>query len=504
MKRKLLALICAAVTLFSATACNSETVSSDITQISATSESSKTTTTTSAEITESPETNQPEATKAETTVSTSATKPTETSATAETTQTEPATTAATTAITSTPAATTQTTTAATVKTAATTTKATTTSATKAATTKATTVTTTTAEKPKPVEKPQEQFTRSTAEIVRDMGIGINLGNTYESFGDWIDRWGDGTPESYETAWGSPVITKKVFQGYADEGFGVVRIPVAWSNMMGSNYTVSPEYISAVRDAVDDALDCGLYVIINLHYDSGWLKELPTNKSECMKRYQRIWEQVADAFKDYGEALIFESQNEELGWDSVWNPWGGTSGKDESYALVNEVNQLFVDVIRASGGNNTKRHLLISGYQTDVGKTCDPLFEMPSDPAKRCAVSVHYYTPALFAILTEDADWGKSSYTWGTEAEKRELTDNMDKLYNTFVKNGIPVIIGEYGCPTENKDPDSVRLFISSVCEETYKREMCPVLWSTPGGHYDRDTCKIIDSKLRDLLNDITE
>ncbi len=105
---------------------------------------------------------------------------------------------------------------------------------------------------------------TTMELVRDMGIGINLGNTYESCGDWIAQWGDGTPESYETAWGSPVITQEMIQGYADEGFGVLRIPVAWSNMMGEDYVISKEYFNAVHEVVDWALNCGLYVIMNLH------------------------------------------------------------------------------------------------------------------------------------------------------------------------------------------------------------------------------------------------
>ncbi len=341
---------------------------------------------------------------------------------------------------------------------------------------------------------------TTMQLVEEMGIGINLGNTYESCGDWIAKWGDGTPESYETAWGSPVITKEIIQGYADEGFGVLRIPVAWSNMMDKSYTIDAAYIETVREAVDWALDSGLYVIINLHYDSGWLAELPTNKAECMKRYERIWEQVAESFKDYNDYLIFESQNEELGWSSLWNEWSGsTKGKSESYQLVNEVNQKFVDIVRSSGGNNAQRHLLISGYNTDIPKTCDALFRMPEDPAGRCAVSVHYYTPSTFAILTEDASWGKNQTTWGTSSDYELLYQQMDMMKSTFVDKGIPVIIGEYGCPTLNKEAESVRRYLSSVCEAAVDRGMCPVLWSVTGEHYDRSTCKMTDSTLKKML-----
>lgn len=356
--------------------------------------------------------------------------------------------------------------------------------------------------PTPIEQEDEGWTMSTMEIVRDMGIGINLGNTYEACGDWIAQWGDGTPESYETAWGSPVITEEMIKGYADAGFGVLRVPVAWSNLMGDNYTISPAYAEAVKEVVDWAIKYDLYVIVNLHYDNGWLEHFPTDKENCMAKYRRIWEQVSELFKEYEEHLVFESQNEELGWSSVWNPYGGTKGKEESFALVNEVNQVFVDVVRASGGNNGKRHLLISGYNTNIDYTSDELFKMPSDPAGRCAISVHYYTPATFAILTEDASWGKAQTTWGSAEEIKELEKYMDMMKVNFVDKGIPVIIGEYGCPTENKEPESVRLFLSAVCGEAYERGMCPVLWSTPGGHYDRNTCKMIDEELAKLFLDI--
>lgn len=346
---------------------------------------------------------------------------------------------------------------------------------------------------------------TTMELVHEMGIGINLGNTFESCGDWIAQWGDGTPESYYTAWGSPIITEDIIRGYAEAGFGSLRIPVAWSNLMSENYTISAAYMKEVREAVDWALKYDMYVIINLHYDNGWLEKFPTDKANCMKKYERIWQQVSEEFKDYGDRLIFESQNEELGWGSVWDEWSGTdNGKAESYALANEVNQKFVDVVRASGGNNPQRHLLISGYNTDIAKTADKLFVMPDDPAGRCAVSVHYYTPPTFAILTEDASWGRNQYYWGDEDDLAELERNMKLLKTSFIDKGIPVIIGEYGCPYENKDPASVRKFLTSVCEAAYDMGACPVLWDTPGGRYDRSTYKVTDEKLLKQLMKIPD
>lgn len=341
---------------------------------------------------------------------------------------------------------------------------------------------------------------TTAEIVRDMGIGINLGNTLESCGDWIAQWGDGSVKSYETAWGSPEITEDMIKGYAESGFETLRVPVAWSNLMSEDYTISGAYLERVKQIVNWALDAGMYVIMNLHYDGGWLENMPSDKENCMNKYKKIWTQLSEEFKDYGDYLIFESQNEELGWDSLWNRWSGsTEGKAESYDLVNEVNQTFVDIVRSSGGNNDLRHLLISGYKTDVELTCDPLFEMPQDPADRCAVSVHYYTPSDFAILEEDADWGKNRTTWGTEEDFAELNKNMDLMKSAFVDKGIPVIFGEYGCPKNNKEEDSVRLFLSSVCKAAYDRQMCPVLWDITGLHYDRNQCRMTDSTLNQQL-----
>ena len=147
------------------------------------------------------------------------------------------------------------------------------------TTEKTTVTTTETETIATTQKSsapsKNDFSMSSMEIVEDMGIGINLGNTYEACGDWIAQWGDGSVESYETAWGSPVITEKMIKGYADEGFGVLRVPVAWSNLMGEDYTISKEYMAAVREVVDWALKYDLYVIVNLHWDNGWMEKFHT-------------------------------------------------------------------------------------------------------------------------------------------------------------------------------------------------------------------------------------
>ncbi len=338
---------------------------------------------------------------------------------------------------------------------------------------------------------------STQELVRDMGIGINLGNTFEACGDWIN----GTSvTSYETAWGSPVITQEMIQGYANEGFGVLRVPVAWSNMMGEDYEIHPDYLARVKEVVDWALESGMYVIMNIHWDGGWWEKFPTDKENCMEKYTAIWTQLCEEFKDYNDYLMFESLNEEGCWNDVWNRWGGNEGKEDAYGLLNEINQTFVDLVRDSGGNNDERHLLIAGYATDIELTCDEMFKMPEDKESRCAVSVHYYTPSTFCILEEDADWGKAKTTWGSPTDVAELEKYMNMLKETFVDNGVPVIVGEYGVSTGNKTEETVRNFISAVCEEIYSREMCPVLWDTTDVFYSRTECQMKDREMIDMMN----
>ncbi|MCM1060202.1 MAG: glycoside hydrolase family 5 protein [Eubacterium sp.] len=345
----------------------------------------------------------------------------------------------------------------------------------------------------------EMRNMSTAEIVRDMGLGINLGNTFESCG-----MSGNSVQSYETGWGSPVITREIINGYAESGFGVLRVPVAWSNMMGNNYTINSDYLERVKEVVDWALESDMYVILNIHWDGGWFERFgkDEDKDECMYKYTRIWKQLSAAFKNYGDKLIFESLNEEGCWDEIWNRYSGEGDKDKAYGLLNEINQTFTDTVRDSGGNNKKRHLLIAGYATDIAATCDEAFKMPNDPEKRCAVSVHYYNPSTFAILERDADWGKARTEWGTDEDIKELEQYMDMLKTTFVDNGTPVIIGEYGTSTKNKTSEMIRKYLVSVCESAYTRDICPVLWDITGVFYDRGKAEFIDPKLLDELMDV--
>jgi endoglucanase len=334
---------------------------------------------------------------------------------------------------------------------------------------------------------------SSMEVVRHMGLGWNLGNTLEACGPGIHGI---QVRDFETAWGNPETTQEMIDGIKAAGFNSVRIPVAWSNLMGDNYTVSPQLLQRVGEVVHYVLNDGMTAVVNIHWDGGWWSKFPTQYDESMKHYTRVWSQISDYFKDYPCSLIFESLNEEGCWNDVWNRYGPANPeqKQKAYGILNNINQAFVDLVRKSGGVNAQRHLLVAGYATDIGLTVDPDFQMPKDPAGRCIVSVHYYTPYTFAGLEHDESWGKARSTWGTEADLAELEANMEKLKTRFLDQGIPVIVGEYGATLKNKDPESVRRYILAVAGKVYGMGMCPMLWD-PGTHFNRRTLQFNDPAL---------
>jgi len=336
---------------------------------------------------------------------------------------------------------------------------------------------------------------TTAQIVKDMGLGFNLGNTLEACGDWINGK---SVKDYEIAWGAPVTTKAMIDGIHNNGFNSLRIPVAWSNLMAADYTINPQLFDRVEEVMNYALDDNMYVIINLHYDNGWVNKFSTDYDGTMKKYKAVWTQISKRFAKYGDHLIFESQNEDGCYDNIWNHYDkNASGKDKAYEILNSVNQVFVDLIRNSGGNNKKRHLLIAGYATDVDLTTDSLYKMPRDPQNRLAVSIHYYSPYPFVLMEKDADWGKVRTTWGTDDDLKQLNNDMNKLKTTFIDKGIPVIIGEYGMYQKNKTPEMIRLWMTSVCKSAYGLGICPMIWDVQADHnfYNRNTSQFNDPEL---------
>ncbi len=319
------------------------------------------------------------------------------------------------------------------------------------------------------------------EFVKAMGIGYNLGNTMDATG--------GTRAykiaNFEVAWGAPVTTKEIFEDLKARGFNTIRIPVAWSNLMGSNYEIHPDLINRVEEIVNMVLDSGMFAIVNIHWDGGWITKFSSEYNETLKKYRRIWEQISNRFRNYNEHLIFESMNEEGYFNDLWDRYSGGGDKKLAFDLLNSVNQTFTDIVRKSGGINKARYLLIAGYATDIGATCSPEFSMPKDRAGHTILSVHYYWPPDFAIIDEDANWGKAVSTWGSAAEVERLKKDMNIMKVNFVNKRIPVIIGEYGTVVKNKDPESVRKYIYEVASTIWEMGMCPILWDGSGDVYNR-------------------
>ncbi|WP_432628638.1 glycoside hydrolase family 5 protein, partial [Brotaphodocola sp.] len=312
---------------------------------------------------------------------------------------------------------------------------------------------------------------SSQDLVYDMGLGYNIGNTFDSIGSWITET---TAWDHQRGWGNEPVNQTYIRKIREGGFKTVRLPVSWANWLDGDQ-INPEYMAAVQTVVDWILEEDMYVILNIHHDSGaadisWVRNITKDHDGTLNRYKSVWNQIAENFKDYGDHLIFESMNE------VEFP-GVTMSKQ--YELLNEVNQTFVDTVRATGGNNAKRHLLIAGYNTDIRNTSDSRFHMPEDPVGRCILSIHYYSPSPFCVAEHNVDWCTPATTWGSEEEIAQVYSDLDILAENFLSKGVPVIIGEYGVLTEdNKEKDSIHKYLRQVPEIILQYGMCPVLWDT--------------------------
>lgn len=328
---------------------------------------------------------------------------------------------------------------------------------------------------------------TSQQLVEDMTFGWNLGNTLDVC--QADRDGDGKINEHveagekvdETLWGNPKATKELFTSLKKNGVNAVRIPVTWRDHMDSNGNIDREWMDRVQQVVDYAYSQGMYVIINVHHDGGgdpkfgaWIiEESQKDYNTFLKKYKNVWNQIAERFKNYSDYLIFESMNE-VGFDTLYN-----KNKADAYNLINKINQDFVDIIRATGGNNAKRHLLIAGYYTDIERTCDSLYKMPDDKAGRCILSVHYYTPWDFCTCD-------IKHTWGTNSEVWQMETLIGKMKKNFVDKGIPVIIGEYAA--SGSDLSSCIFFIEKLNKLCSDYGIATFIWDS-GSQVNRKTYK---------------
>ncbi len=365
----------------------------------------------------------------------------------------------------------------------------------------------------PIKKKADKMdkTMTALELTQAMGNGINLGNTLEAYRGWN---GSTTKPvlSYERLWGQPETNQEIMDAYKAAGFNCVRIPVAWTNMMNyekGDYIINEKYLDRVETVVNYALNAGLYVIINDHWDGQWWGMFgaadKSLRKEAVKLYKSLWTQVAVRFKNYDEHLIFEGANEELGGrlnddTAITKGKKGVLSEYECYDAVNKINQCFVDLVRSTGGNNKYRFLLIPGYDTDIGRTISADFKMPADKVQnRLLISVHYYTPSTYCIINEDVSWGKNKTSWGTAADIRLMNDNFAKM-KKFVDAGYGVIIGEYGVARQkNGNPkDGMVDWLSCILDNCDKFNYCPVLWDCNTFFSKNSPLGFSDSKLAEL------
>jgi len=284
----------------------------------------------------------------------------------------------------------------------------------------------------------EPLTGKTAEeIVADMGIGWNLGNTFDATG-----YKAGNIYAQEQSWGNPIVDQALMQRVKDAGFTTIRIPVTWYRNLSKDgsYTIDPAFIARVKEVVDYAYACDLYVIINMHHES-WInvKNLDTNYVKIGEQLGAMWKQVAEAFADYDQHLIFEGMNEPrmAGTSLEWN------GNKAGFDAVNYLNQVFVDAVRLEPkGNNAERCLMVPGYAASSSYAAMAAVKLPTvngETAKNLIVSVHCYSPYDFCLSDN-----QKTFDPNNNAHTSSIDSVFSNVYSIFLARGIPVIIGETG------------------------------------------------------------
>lgn len=311
-----------------------------------------------------------------------------------------------------------------------------------------------------------------AQIVKEMGMGWNLGNTMDGHSGF-------TPG--ETTWQPTITTQKTIDAVHGAGFNTMRLPVTWGTMIddGNGYQIDEAWLSRVQDIADYAVKQDMYVIINIHHDgaeqTGWLRIAYEGEQleQVKKKFAAVWQQIALHFRDYDEHILFEDMNEVVGDDNTPEGW------KHDYKTIMELNQLFVDTVRATGGNNARRWLICAPRYTNIINTLNPDngFTMPKDtlPQARLMLSVHDYDYS-FGILDN------MGATYWSEEKALALSKQFEKLKAQFVDKGVPVVLGEYGAANKNNDGNRAYYYeaMNRMCALS---GVVPCAWDI--GYYDR-------------------
>jgi len=339
------------------------------------------------------------------------------------------------------------------------------------------------------------------QFVKNLKLGWNLGNTFDAIDcTWL------TDElAYESSWCGAKTTKKMIDTLKAKGFNAIRLPVSWHNhVSGADFKISDAWINRVQEVVNYCIDNNMYVILNIHHDND--KTNPayfypnTANMETSQRYiTSIWSQLANKFANYDQRLIFEAMNEPrlIGHTNEW--WIDINNADvvDSIKCINQLNQVFVNTVRATGGNNTSRYLMCPGYCASSDGATNQYFKLPADTASnvnKLIVSVHAYTPYNFA-LQANSEGGISTWSVNDSNSINATKGFMDTLYNKYTSQGIPVVIGEFGA--RNKENLQSRVEYASYYIAAAKARGISCFWWDNNaftgtgelfGLLDRSTC----------------
>ncbi len=311
-------------------------------------------------------------------------------------------------------------------------------------------------------------------FVKNMKIGWNLGNTFDAIND--GRFSD--EMSIESYWCGVKTTEDMIDMVHQAGFNTLRLPVSWHNHVDENFTISAQWLSRVQQVVDWAVARGMYVILNIHHDvyPQYMYPNSENYATAEKYVTTIWQQLAEHFQAYDQHLIFESMNEPRLKDTAQEWW---FNKDDplcrdSADCINRLNQAFVDTVRAAGGCNADRYLMVPGYCASPESVLNAqYFHLPADTAEnKLIVSVHAYRPYSFAL---DAN-GTDAFSAANTSQYNEVVSFLSNLYKTYVANGIPVVVGEFGAVEKNGNlADRAELYAYYLTAASARNIPC-VLW----------------------------
>lgn len=335
-----------------------------------------------------------------------------------------------------------------------------------------------------------------ADLMKNIKIGWNLGNSLEATGG-------------ETAWNNPATTLAMITKIREMGFNAVRIPCSWDQYLNdeTTYEIKATWLARVKEVVDYCIQNDLYAILNIHWDGGWLEnDIPNGYNEEVNNKQRVlWTQIATYFRDYDEHLLFAGCNEPNVED------------EDDMATLLKYEQTFVDAVRATGGKNVYRNLIIQGPSTDIDKTMQYMTALPVDETpNRLSVEVHYYSSWQFCGMENDESWGKAFYFWGEENKKYAtgvyegrwdnvcgesyVQSQFQKLKERFTDQGIPVIIGEFAAIRRTLSDEQAQeghdlsraAFDECVVREANARGLVPFYWDRGDGVLDRKNLQVYD------------